>query len=447
MKKLIALLLASLMAMTLLAACGGTPASTTDSGSGPAAPAGSADSAPAADNGDKATITIMYSGTVQENDFETETMPVLVEAKFPRLKLEVTKLPDEQYYTALKTKLASGEAPDMFFVAPAYAGSNAVISLAQAGYLEPITDLKIVELAGSSGTDAFTYDGKVYSVSSGASILGAYVNLDMFNDNNLQIPTAWDEFLNCCQVLKDAGITPIVMGDKDMYVMQFGLYQLAATIVYPANPSYDYDLRTGKTKFTDPGTWDAVLEMYAALYENGYVEPSSLGISQQQSQQMFIDGQAAMTFDGSWSAPTLRQSDFELGYFPLPATNNSADTFASVAPGGNLAIHSGGKHIEDCKAIMEYFYDGESDLFKAYVDADKSIMTYGYGFEDVNPLFQPFMTLYNEGKSIYWCNQAWPAGTESEMLAKFSELIGGQGTTVPVITEAMQMKIEELIAG
>ena len=51
----------------------------------------------------------------------------------------------------------------------------------------------------------------------------------------------------------------------------------------------------------------------------------------------------------------------------------------------------------------------------------------------------------NEGKGFHWCNQAWPAGTETTMEELFSEMIGGQGTTVEDITQGMQDKFEDLL--
>lgn len=111
-------------------------------------------------------------------DFETEILPGLVEKEFPNIKLEVTKLPDDQYYTALKTKLASGECPDIILVHPKYAGANGVINLAKAGYLEPLTDLKVLDKVGEGARDAFTYDGEIYGVGSNVSMLGTYFNKD-----------------------------------------------------------------------------------------------------------------------------------------------------------------------------------------------------------------------------------------------------------------------------
>ncbi|MBE5969089.1 MAG: extracellular solute-binding protein [Lachnospiraceae bacterium] len=393
------------------------------------------------------TITMMYSGTAAENDFETEVLPDLVHEAFPNITLEVTKLPDDQYYTALKTKLASGECPDIILVQPMYAGANSVFGLAEAGYLEPLTDMKAIELSGV-GASSFTYNGEVYGIPSGVTMLGTYYNADMLAKYNLAVPTTWDEFLNVCKTLKDNGITPIVMGDKDMFVMQFGLYQIACSEIYAANPDYDKQLRTGETKFNDEGTWDKVLSMYTTLYDNGYIDSSSLGLGSAQAIQKFIDGEAAMIFDGSFDYAAVVDAkgavDFTRGYFPLPASNG--DTYAAMAPGAGPAIYSGSQYKDECKAILEMLYDGESDMYKAYVDSGRIIPTYGYGYDQVNPIYDKFMSLYEEGKAFYWCNQAWPAGTEEEMESKLSEYIGKQGTTVNDITKAMQAKFDELLA-
>lgn len=437
-KKVLALALTGVLVLSALTGCknssSGTETKTDSKGNENAAK-------------DNITITMMYSGTTAENDFETEVLPKLVHEAFPNITLEVTKLPDDQYYTSLKTKLASGECPDMILVQPKYAGANSVIGLAKAGYLAPLTDLKIMEKVGGAGLESFNYNGEVYGVPGGVTILGTYYNKDVFKANGLSVPTNWDEFLNVCETLKKAGIQPIVMGDKDMYVMQFGLYQLAANVVYPSNPSFDDQLRTGETKFTDKGIWDKVLEMYKTLYDKGYIASNSLGLGAQQAIQKFVDGEAAMTFDGSFNASAIQAKgavSFERGYFPLPGNEAGKQVYASMAMGAGPAIYSGSKHIDECKAILEKWFDGESDIYKAYADSGKVIVTYGYGSDKVNPLFKDFLDLYNKGNSFYWCNQGWPAGTENEMETLFSESIGGQKTTVEDIVKGMQSKFEEL---
>jgi raffinose/stachyose/melibiose transport system substrate-binding protein len=451
MKKISSILLVLTLTMALFAGCGksdnvnsGVDAGTTDNGQ--TENTGGSEDVDSASEGE-ITITMMYSGTAAENDFETQVLPDLVKKEFPNINLEVTKLPDDQYYTALKTKLASGEAPDIILVQPKYAGANSVIGLAEAGYLEPISDLNVLDKIGEAGTDSFMYEGEVYGVPSGVTILGTYYNKDMFDEYGIEVPTNWNQFLAACETLKENGVQPIVMGDKDMYVMQFGLYQLAANIVYPQNPNFDDDLRTGSTKYTDKGTWDKVLDMYTTLYDNGYIDTNSIGLGAQQAIQKFVDGEAAMTFDGSFNAPALTAQgavDFERGYFPLPGNTEGEQIYASMAVGAGPAITKDSQYIEECKQILEFWRDGESELWQAYVDSGKIIPTYGYGSDNTNPMFDRFIELYNEGNSYYWCNQGWPAGVEVEMETLLSEYIGGVGTTVEDMTNGMQRKFDEL---
>lgn len=402
----------------------------------------------AIENAGDITLTMMVSGTAYENDFETEQLPNLIKEKWPNVTLEVTKLPDDNYYTSLKTKLASGECPDIILTQPMYAGQNSCYSMAEAGYLTPLNDLDAVE--GRQDLSSVTYKGDIMTLSNSISILGCYYNKDLFAQVGITAePQSWDEFLEDCKKLQDAGIQPIVMGDKDQYVLQFGLYQLAANEIYSKNPDYDTQLRTGDTSFTDEGTWDTVLEMYKTLYDNNYIDASqSLGYGASQAITDFIDGKAARTFDGSFNATALTAEGaagaFERGYFPIPGQSG---VYTATCLGAGYSIYSGSDYVDECKELLDYWMDGKSDVWKAHLSTGRIIATYGEG-ADSTPnynLFKPFVDLLNEGKGFYWCNQAWPAGTETEMEALFSEMVGGQGTTVEDITQGMQDKFEDLL--
>lgn len=433
------------MTATMLAGCGGggsAESSSSEASSGPY-------DEQAIENAGDITITMMVSGVATENDFETEVLPQLVKEKWPNVTLEVTKLPDDNYYTTLRSRLSSGECPDIILTQPMYAGSNSCYSLAEAGYLASLNDMKWAE--NMSDLAAVTYDDNIVTCTAGVSILGTYYNKDMFAECGItEEPQTWDEFLDVCATLKENGHQPIVMGDKDMYVMQFGLYQIACNEIYSQNADYDEQLRTGDTSFTDEGTWDKVLEMYNELYDNGYIDASqSLGIGASQAIQAFIDGDAAMTFDGSFNAPALMAEGaagaFERGYFPIPA--ESGDTYTATCLSAGYSIYSGSEYIDECKELLDYWFDGQSEIWDAYLATGKIIATYGEGADQTANynLFAPFIDLMNEGKAFHWCNQAWPSGTETTMEEKFGEMIGGQGTTVDDITSEMQTRFQDLM--
>lgn len=454
-KKVLSVFCVAAMAVSMLAGCGsgGDEADEPDTGdvddvAGEVKEPTDIYDHEAIENAGDITLTMMVSGTAYENDFETEQLPALVKEKWPNVTLEVTKLPDDNYYTSLKTKLASGECPDIILTQPMYAGQNSCYSMADAGYLVSLNDLDCVE--GRQDLASVTYKGDIVTATASVAILGCYYNKDLFQQAGITAePQSWDEFLEACKKLQDKGIQPIVMGDKDQYVLQFGLYQLAANEIYAKNPDYDTQLRSGDTSFTDEGTWDTVLEMYKTLYDNKYIDASqSLGYGASQAITDFIDGKAAMTFDGSFNAAALTAEgaagSFERGYFPIPG-NDGVYTATCLSAG--YSIYSDSDYVDECKELLDYWLDGKSDVWQAYLSTGRNIVTYGEG-ADTTPnyeLFKPFIDLMNEGKGFYWCNQAWPAGTETEMEALFSEMVGGQGTTVEDITQGMQDKFEDLL--
>lgn len=403
----------------------------------------------AIENAGDITLTMMVSGVATENDFDTEVLPKLVKEKWPNVTLEVTKLPDDNYYTSLKTKLASGECPDIILTQPMYAGSNSCYALAEAGYLAPLDDLDY--LSNMKDLAAVTYNDHVVTATSGVAILGTYYNKDMFDQAGItDTPSTWEQFLDACDKLQKAGFQPIVMGDKDMYVLQFGLYQLAANEIYPTNAKYDEQLRDGDTKFTDKDTWDKVLSMYKELYDKKYIDASqSLGLGASQAITQFVDGKAAMTFDGSFNAAAIMAQgaggDFERGYFPLPGTQESVYTATCLSAG--YSVYANSKYVDECKEFLDYWLNGKSDVWKAYLSTGRVIPTYGEGADSIPnyDLFKGFIDLMNEGKAFHWCNQAWPAGTETTMEELFSEMVGGQGTKVEDITKGMQDKFEDLL--
>lgn len=452
-KKVLALTCATIMAASSFAGCGKTADKEETSSAKNDTAAGTTEAKTAKEvydhqaieNAGDITLTMMVSGVAAENDFETEQLPKLIKEKWPNVTLEVTKLPDDNYYTSLKTKLASGECPDIILTQPMYAGQNSCYALAEAGYLTPLNDMDCIKDRMDS-LDSVTYDGNVVTATTGVSILGCYYNKELFTKAGIQsTPQNWDEFLEACQKLKDAGIQPIVMGDKDQYVLQFGLYQLAANEIYSQNADYDMQLRSGDAKFTDKGTWDTVLKMYKTLYDKKYIDASqSLGYGASQAIQDFADGKAAMTFDGSFNVAPLTANGVDAGYFPIPGTKG---VYTATCLSAGYSIYNKSKNVDACKELLDYWMDGKSPVWDAYLATGKIIATYGNGADQAPnyELFKPFVDLLNEGKAFYWCNQAWPAGTETEMEALFSEMVGGQGTEVKDITQGMQDKFEDLL--
>lgn len=395
------------------------------------------------DSSSDKTISVMASGVKDgTNGIFLDEFKKLVEKEYPDYTVEVTLLPDDNYYTTLKSKLSTGQAPDIFLVQPKKASASSVEGMAEAGYIEDLSDLENWDKLVDQVKDDMSYEGNPYGLSAGIGVLGTWYNKDIFEKAGVtEMPTNWSEFLEACEKIKDYGVTPITMGDKDSYMIQFGIYQVAANQVYPKSPNFDDDLYTGETEFTD-SEWITTITMYKELYDKGYIDSNSLGLGQTQAQQAFKDGTAAMIFDGDFSYTVFEGVDFDLGFTGLPA-NETGETYIAAATGAGYAISSDSENKALIKDIFNEMTNGESDLFEAWASTATSFSSVK-GREVSNSVFDDVQEAFDANRSFYWCNQAWPSGTETEMQSKFSEMIGTDKISPKDVATAMQTKFEEL---
>lgn len=372
-------------------------------------------------------LSFLTSGTGNAAEEIREDLEAQIQEDFPNVSISVEAYPDEQFYSILNTRLSTGNGPDFFSVQPYLAGPNGVQKLADAGYMEPLNDLSIIQNASEEQTAPMSSDGNVYSLSRFEMILCTYYNEDLFAQYHLSVPTNWQEFLDCCAVLKSNGIQPLISGNKDSFVLQFGIYQIAASQVYAKNPDYNAQLYTGETRFTNPGTWDEAIRRYLLLYDEGYVQPHSLKIGQAEALERFADGEAAMMMGGNFNDNTILDAidgRFSLKSFPLPGNDEGEPLYGVISKTGGYAIYSQSEHLDLCKQILEKLYGNNDE-------------------EEENELFQAFDSLRENGQFTVNCNQGWQGDVEWALEDGLSRYIGGDDLSVHYITNQMQEQLQK----
>ena len=368
------------------------------------------------DSATQITLTLMTNGT-GDHSFIDE-----IQKQYPDIDFKVETYPEEQYYTILKTRLATGKGPDFLFIQPGYAGSNGVKELADAGYLLPVTEEFQNLEEGEITHHALISDQDVYGISLAYMMLGVVYNRSIFEDLGLSVPTCWEEFLLCCQNIKESGISPIAFAGQDPMSYQFGIYQIAVNQLYSKDPTWDEKLRNGETAFTDPGSWDTILNTFLSLYKAGYIREASLVQTSQEAQEEFSRGDAAMYFSISSYARQNQQTD-DFGFFPLPANKRGEQQYICAADLGGIGIYSGTAHPELCKKLM-------TDIIWKKLESSYS------DFAD-----RKTQVSYQDLPALPFCNQGWPNEVEIVMEKKLQQLLTNSDITVPDITEAMQANL------
>ena len=145
--------------------------------------------------------------TYWNNEDTVKTLLDYLEKEVPDVKIEFQFIDNSNYDTVVDTQLSAEEGPDIICESPASALKHAKL-----GYLEKVNDLG--KKYSDAGTNVYSYDGDVYALPGISWFEGTYFNKELFEQNNIELPTTFDEYLDVCKKFEDLGIKPLAAGLK-----------------------------------------------------------------------------------------------------------------------------------------------------------------------------------------------------------------------------------------
>lgn len=288
-------------------------------------------------------VTISWWHINEREDFRLywQALADAYTADHPNVTIEITLPESSPYKSRLRTVMEAGDPPDIFHSW----GGDEMNAFAEAGLLQDISgDL---DAEGGAWRDTFgpgvlglyAFDGGYYGVPWDVGMVGIWYNKALFARAGIGAPPAtWTELLDVVRALKDAGITPIALGEGDRWPGTFWFSYLALRIGGPAAFEAAYK-RTGS--FADPAFIEAGREL-RNLVDLSPFQAGFLGAAYNDAAALMGDGRAAMELMGQW-APSYQEiasADGEgigddLGFFPFPAVAGGAGRPDDAFGGGN----------------------------------------------------------------------------------------------------------------
>jgi raffinose/stachyose/melibiose transport system substrate-binding protein len=160
------------------------------------------------------------------------------------------------------------------------------------------------------------FGGKVYGIGNEIEFLGAYYNIDMFNELGLAVPTTYEEFLALCEALKAAGRIPIAFGDADGWPA-FHMFSIWTNSI--AGKEKMDELLFGGASWNDPVVVEAIQSFFVDMNQAGYLIPTPTAVNYNDSATLFTSGQAGIMLTGTWLiSQVTEQAGFEAGWFFVP---------------------------------------------------------------------------------------------------------------------------------
>ncbi len=362
-KKLVATLLVAAMAMSMLTGCGGSKEESKTTGSTTKTETGNAENT--SDTGDtsgeEVTIKLFSNLPDRKNGqglIEQMIIDEYMEAN-PNVTIEVEALDEEAYKTKFKAYSMEGM-PDVVNIwgQPSFLDevleANVLAELNEADY----ADYKFI--AGS--LEGFKKDGKLYGLPRTTDVQLVYYNQKMFEDNGWTVPASYDEWLTLCATIKEAGITPVALDGCDGWPVATFLTDILVKVA-----GTDYADIVSNAIATGDFTAPEIKQATQILADSAAAGMFQTGFDSQDygtTQNLFINGQAAMYVMGSWDASMALNQDIapeirdNIRVFTMPTVEGGKGGANDIAAwnGGGYAVSASSEVKEEAIKFLNYMY-------------------------------------------------------------------------------------------
>jgi raffinose/stachyose/melibiose transport system substrate-binding protein len=330
-KKVLSALLCATMVIGMVSGCG--KATTSDSDS----------TASTSTEGAKTKIRMTY----WNSEDTVSALLDYLEKEVPDVEVEFQFIDNSNYDTIVDTQLAAGEGPDIICESPASALKHAKL-----GYLEEVNTLGAKY--SDAGTRLYSYNGNVYALPGISWFEGIYYNKALFEENEIDLPTTFDEYIEVCKKFQELGITPLAAGLKSWEPMLKNsmAFVTAEYLSTSAGEDFCADYREGKT--TLAGNWDTYLEKWSEMITAGIYTTDMTGIDHDQALEEFATGKAAMFCSGPWDLDSImsKNPDLAIDMMPFYGTTQS-DGWLIGGPGCGFAVNASSENKEAAMKILE----------------------------------------------------------------------------------------------
>ncbi|HHV99802.1 MAG TPA: extracellular solute-binding protein [Clostridiaceae bacterium] len=265
----------------------------------------------------------------------------------------------------MKVYNSSGDLPDVW-----YSGADFALPIINAGNqldLEPYMK-EDGYLEKFKIKDALYFRGKIYAISSGAD---AYFNprifyhKDIFASNNIEVPTTFDEFVEVCKKLVNAGIQPIATPGKGGWAPGFFLLQ---NMIMIEDPEVAQQIVDNKTDFANPVIKNAA-DRIVQLAKIGAFGQGAANLDYGPAKELFVQNKAAMYMMMTWELPDLEANVPDLDFFLWPKASDKFDPNKVVqywgSPLAGYAVYSKSANLEDAIKLAEFCCEQDALFFES----------------------------------------------------------------------------------
>jgi raffinose/stachyose/melibiose transport system substrate-binding protein len=357
----------------------------------------------------------------------------------PNIQIEEEGTENEAYKTKIKTAIAANGAADIFvtwgagFSKP-FVDAEKILQLDK--YLEDGTMNRL----NTGSLTYLTYNNKVYGLPYTTDAAIFYVNKELFDQNNIKIPETYDELLTAVKEFRAKGITPMAVGAKDKWPAMFYYDALA---LREAGAKLCNDALDKKASFEDPAFVNAAAKLIE-LIDAGAFDPAALGLTRDEAEVPFMQGEIPMYYNGSWLLSTIQKDD------SLIKDKVIAMNFPSISGGkgdkneilggstGGFMVSANTKYPDEAVEALKFITESISKKLYASGSSVPAWKVDGVDKSNLSEMFKQVSSIANNstGNVVWW--DSYLEGADADVHKDLVSLIFGKEITPEEFARRMQ---------
>ncbi|MDE0589689.1 ABC transporter substrate-binding protein [Halocynthiibacter sp. C4] len=319
------------------------------------------------------------------------------------IEVVINRMDHEGHKTAIRNYLVAGP-PDVTFW---FSGAR-MRGFVERGLFDDITDFfeaqGYADVLGGT-TSAVTVDGRQYGLPMGGTLWGNFYLQDVMDEHGLTAPSTWDEMFDYGKKARGAGLTPQVIGTKELWPAA-GLFDALNLRINGLDRHMA--LMAGEMSYLDPAL-TPVFDQWRELIEADYFLKDHTSFGWQEAGALLGQGKGGMMHLGNFirfAIPEEKHDQIRFAPFPKIADIARYEDFSV----NSVHVPSKAENKDLAREFLAYFYEPEN--LAAYLYPEGNIPPRS----DVPPADDPLINAALESlKSVEGTAQYYDRDTPPDM--------------------------------
>jgi len=319
------------------------------------------------------------------------------EAENPDIKVVQNQVADAD--TMIRTLLVKDKAPDVITLN----ANGGFGKLAKAGVFYDFSNEPVLQTINPAVQEILAQlgnkEGEVNSLGYVNNANGVIYNQEIFQQQGLEVPQTWDEFIAVCDKLKAAGITPFYGTLADSWTALPSFNALGA---YAAQDGF-FDKMRAEGANVGPDSEVSFSKDFAEAMDQqyqlfSYMQDGYRGKTYDDGNAAFAKGEVAMLLQGIWAISPVKSvnPDIKAGIFPYPATDNPDDR--KLVSGVDVTVTMGKNtpHRKEALRFIDYLF--RKDVIEKFAASQNMVPSVKGAKLSDDPALQSVKPYFDEGR-------------------------------------------------